>query len=103
MRFTHRAKTDLDDIWDYADRTWSSRRAEAYPAGSRKALDLPADQPDLAPVRRDIAPGLQVFPDRARVILFRMNDEAPTVSRIVPSRTNWSVAIRGWGRRGEVP
>ncbi len=90
VSFSLKAKADLDEIWDYTCRRWSRDQANSYLTGLRRTLDLLAEQPQIARLRRDMIPPVRVHPYRSHLLVFTADDTMLEVIRVVHARSDWS-------------
>jgi toxin ParE1/3/4 len=81
-RLSHKARRDLDDIWDYSCGMWGARRGAAYLHDIRIAMKLVAEHPDIGPEIEDLAPYRQ-RPVGSHVILYRLQDDLVVVVRVL--------------------
>ncbi len=89
VTFSHRAKLDLDHIWDFTCQRWSRTQANDYLQGIRAVLDTLAAQPELGPLRKELTPSLRAFPHKSHLILYEDQEGGIYVFRIVHSRSDW--------------
>lgn len=71
-RLSHRAKADLDDIWDYSQEKWGADQAAAYHRQIRDALDMIAEQPELGWADDSIRTGYRRRSAGSHVIFYRI-------------------------------
>ena len=74
------ADEDLQDIYDYTERTWGERQAEGYIFALYGTFDLLASNPEAGRSRSDIREGLRSFPHRSHLVFYmRWEDEIAIV------------------------
>ena len=74
-RLTPAAQSDLDGIWDYTARTWSSAQADTYLRGLAGALDRICQHPEIARERGDVVPPVRLHRFRSHLIIYRIEDD----------------------------
>jgi toxin ParE1/3/4 len=94
VTYSRKSKADLDSIWDYTCQRWSRDQANTYLAGLRSALDLLAEQPQLARLRQEFSPALRVHPYRSHLVIFAVDETELHVIRVVHGRSDWEAALR---------
>ncbi len=84
-----KAKSDLNNIWDYTEETWSDKKAEGYIRELRKSLQLLADNPSLASnadyIRKDYRKALS----GSHVIYLKQIENGIDVIRILHERMDF--------------
>jgi toxin ParE1/3/4 len=83
LRFSPRARRDLDEIWEYSVRVWSIEQAEAYVRSLSQTLALLTANPRLGRNADDIRPGYLKFPAASHVIYCRLSERTLDVIRIL--------------------
>ena len=74
------ADEDLQDIYDYTERTWGERQAERYVFALYETFDLLVSNPEAGRSRSDIRDGLRSFPYRSHIVFYmRWQDEIAVV------------------------
>ena len=103
VRLRPRARADLSDIWDHTVAQWSVAQAEAYLGGLDAVLTLIAAQPEIARLRPEFSPPVRLHPYRRHVIVYRAEDTAIEVVRILHARSNWAVLLGESGGADQAP
>lgn len=83
LRFTPRARADVDNIWTYTSQRWSEDQAETYLLAIDQALSLLQTNPRLGRKADEIAEGLLKFPVVSHVIYYRLGPGTLNVIRIL--------------------
>lgn len=71
-RLSHRAKADLDDIWDYSQEKWGSHRAAACHRQIRTAIAMIVERPDLGWSDDTVHPGYRRRSVGSHVIFYKI-------------------------------
>lgn len=93
IKFRPRAERDLVDIWDYTAATWSEDQALSYLESLKAAVDLLAEFPEMARRRAEFTPAVRLHPVREHIVVYRVEDNALEIIRILHSRSNWSALL----------
>lgn len=88
MKFvvTPRARTDIEDIWDYTVKNWGERQAEIYIQLVKTAVDAVAADPGVGRRCDDVRPGYRRYPVGSHVLFYRVTASAVVVVRILHQR-----------------
>ena len=86
LRFSPKAKADLDQIWDHSLKEWGPERAEAYIHTIRSILNLMDQFPAMAKNAENIRPGLLKYAVGSHVLFLRITDRSINVVRILHQR-----------------
>jgi toxin ParE1/3/4 len=89
LRFSPKAKADLDQIWDHSLKEWGPERAEAYIHTIRSILNLIDQFPAMAKNAENIRPGLLKYAVGSRVLFLRITDRSIDVVRILHQRMDY--------------
>ncbi|MCU9969334.1 type II toxin-antitoxin system RelE/ParE family toxin [Mobiluncus mulieris] len=68
------AVRDVESIWDYTERNWGVKQAEAYLRQIQHAIESVAEHPDFGKRRADIAPVYYSIAVGSHVVFFRIED-----------------------------
>lgn len=85
-----RAEDDLGDIWTYTVDMHGEAQAETYLRGLDGAFRLLAEFPEIARMRREFVPPVQIHPYCRRLIVYRDEGTTIEVVRVLHVRANWS-------------
>jgi toxin ParE1/3/4 len=88
MRFivSPRARTDIDDIWNYTVGHWGERQAEIYIRLVKAAVEAVVKDPKVGRICDDVRPGYRRYPVGSHVLFYRVTAEAIVVVRILHRR-----------------
>ena len=89
------ANLDLVDILLHGLSTWGGRQAATYEAEIDRALERIGAFPELGRRREDLGPGYRAHRVRQHVLIYRIEDAAVIVLRIVHVRTDLASAVGG--------
>jgi len=78
-----RAEDDFADILQYTMETWGEAQLFAYRAVLDKALLTIQQNPDIGHQRPELSTAHRIFPAGRHIIVYRANDQAVYVSRIL--------------------
>lgn len=81
-RLSHKARRDLDDIWDYSRDLWGARRGAAYLRDIRIAIELVAERPSAGAVL-EAFPVYRRRPVGTHMILCRLQDGVIMIVRVL--------------------
>jgi toxin ParE1/3/4 len=84
-----RARSDIEEIWDYTAGRWNVRQAEIYVRQIQHAIETVAAEPKLARSCDDIRQGYWKYPTGSHVLFFRMTDDGIDVVRILHNRMDF--------------
>jgi toxin ParE1/3/4 len=87
------ANLDLADILLFGLKTWGDQQAAAYEAELDQALEHLGTYPELGRRRDDLGPGYRTYRVRQHVVIYRIEDAAIIVLRIVHVRTDIASAV----------
>ena len=85
-----RAKSDLDDIWDYTATIWNIDQAEIYLRQIQHSIEAIADNPRLGRACDELRPGYRKHPAGQHVLFYRLTDAGIDVVRILHGRMDFS-------------
>ena len=74
LRLSPRARSDLDEIWEFSMRAWGVEQAEAYLRSLSQTFALLAANPHLGREANDIRTGYLKFPASSHVIYYRLSE-----------------------------
>jgi toxin ParE1/3/4 len=83
IRLTPQAKADLDDIWEYTAKRWSSDQAEVYIRALDATFGLLVLNPRLGRSIDDIRKGYFKFPTASYILIYRVNKAQVEIVRIL--------------------
>jgi toxin ParE1/3/4 len=83
VRRSRQAESDLDDLWLWLAQNASIAAAERMTARIEAGEDRLGDHPEIGQARPDLAPGMRHWPVPPFLILYRIDDAALTVVRVV--------------------
>ncbi|MFB9979895.1 type II toxin-antitoxin system RelE/ParE family toxin [Mesorhizobium kowhaii] len=89
VRFSPKAKADLDQIWDHSLKEWGPERAEAYIHAIRSIINLIGQFPAMAKNAENIRPGLVKHAVGSHVQFLRMANRSINVVRILHQRMDY--------------
>lgn len=87
------ARNDLIGIWQWSAAHWGEGQAETYLDGLETTFALLAENPAMAPERREVTPAVRLFPYRSHLVIFRVKDHALIVHRVVHARSKWKMMV----------
>lgn len=88
-RLSPAASNDLEEIWLYSARNWSSRQAGRYTAMLKKSLDQLLAMPELATERTEFTPPVRIHPSGRHLIVYQITGENLDVLRILGGQQDW--------------
>ena len=89
-KLTRKAEHDIVDAYLYGVRMFGVDQAEAYHAKLERTFALLADNPGLAPERREITPPVRVHPCGAHIILYLVDEsDEMLIVRLRHGREDW--------------
>ena len=88
-RLSPAAQDDLEEIWLYSVRNWSSHQADRYTAMLKKSPDQLLSMPELAPERTEFTPPVRLHPSGRHLIVYRISGESLDVLRILGGQQDW--------------
>lgn len=89
VRFSPRAKTDLDDIWDHSLNEWGTERAEAYIRTIHSVINLIDQFPAIARNASNIRTDLLKYAVGSHVVFLRIGRGSINVVRILHQRMDY--------------
>ena len=92
-RLTPKAEIDLEDIWLYTAQTWSPDQADTYIDGLVRTIETLVAMPAIARERDEFDPPVRVHPAAAHLIVYRVEEAALLVIRILGGRQNWRAML----------
>ena len=93
LRFSAQARRDLRAILQYSTETWGREQGDAYAASLQEAMRHLADYPAVGRAREDIRPDLRSFQVRQHLVLYRADDKAVVVLRVLHARMDVRAAL----------
>lgn len=90
---TPSARADLEDIWRYSFETWGIAQADRYLAGLDRSLATICALPDIARARTEFACPTRIHRSGKHLILYRVQDGALRVLRVLHARQNWQAFL----------
>lgn len=96
VRYTSAADADLGAIYLVGFETYGARRAEAYVAGLRGAVQMIADFPLACRLRENVQPPIRVRSFRSHVIIYTVDEAGVLILRFRHGLEDWQEdAIKG--------
>ncbi|RUW54549.1 MULTISPECIES: type II toxin-antitoxin system RelE/ParE family toxin [unclassified Mesorhizobium] len=89
VRFSPKAKADLDAIWDHSLGEWGAERAEAYIRTIHSVVKLIDQFPTIARSASNIRPDLLKYAVGSHVVFLRMGQGSINVVRILHQRMDY--------------
>ena len=89
-RLHPKARTDLNDIWDYSEAEWGTEQAETYTRSIQAAIEVIATDPVRGQKCDDIRSGYWRIRSGSHFIFFRRENATVVVVRILHERMNVS-------------
>lgn len=83
------AQADLIDIYLYSVQEFGVRQAEAYQDKIDQTIELIADTPEIARLRREITPPVRVHPVGVHMVVYHIDGELVRILRVRHGRENW--------------
>lgn len=77
------AEQDLEGIWLYSVNRWGVPQADAYIDDLDECFHLLAEEPQLAPVRREFTPPVHIHSHRQHLIVYTLNEQISKAQGIV--------------------
>ncbi|MCI0682877.1 MAG: type II toxin-antitoxin system RelE/ParE family toxin [Gemmataceae bacterium] len=93
LRITPRARTDLDDVWDYVSPAGKTG-ADRYVTRIRKQCRMLARFPGMGRPRDELAVGLRSFAVSPFVIFFRIEGKTVEILRILHGARDFAAIWR---------
>ncbi|MGA9796217.1 MAG: type II toxin-antitoxin system RelE/ParE family toxin [Rhizomicrobium sp.] len=84
-----RARTDLDEIWEYTADKWNAEQADNYIREIWKTIELIGDRPGIGRSCDEIRQGYFKFPVGSHVMFYKKAQMHITVVRIVHRRMDF--------------
>ena len=81
-----RAKTDLEEIWEYSVDQFGFEKAEAYFRDIQRAIESVASDPRRGRACDEVRAGYFRFPAGSHMLFFRLSDQGIDVVRILHAR-----------------
>lgn len=88
-RLSRSAETDLERLFLEGMDRFGLAQAEQYRSDLKSRLEMLARFPRVAQLRADVSPPVRIQPFRAHVIIFDVDDDGITVTRIRHGREDW--------------
>ncbi len=86
LLFSEPARRDLRAVFQHAIETWGAEQAKAYRRSIEHAFSRLVDFPELGRRRDEVRPGLRGYVVGRHLILYRVDNEAVVVRRVVHMR-----------------
>ena len=86
VRFSPKAKVDLDQIWGHSLKDWGPERAEAYIRAIDSIINLIDEFPAMEKNAENIRPGLLKYAVGSHVLFLRIADRSIDVVRMLHQR-----------------
>lgn len=86
LKFSPRARQDIEEIWDYTVEHWGQRQAEIYLRLIRTAAEAIASDPKRGRTCDDVRPGYRRYEVGSHVLFYRMATKHVIVIRILHQR-----------------
>jgi toxin ParE1/3/4 len=86
FKLTRKAKSDLDDIWNYTQIRWGAEQADIYIDILYNRFLWLTRNPSLWRQRDDIVEGLYSYHESSHIIFFRRYDKGIEIVRILHGR-----------------
>lgn len=83
LRLSPQARNDLDGIWEYSRRLWTTDQAEAYLLALNSTMQLLIEQPELGRRIDDIREGYLKFPSASHLLVYRIKVDSIEIMRIL--------------------
>lgn len=84
------AEADLINIYLHGVQEFGAQQAEAYQDKIDHTIELIADTPEIARLRREITPPVRVHPVEMHMIFYLIDGELVRILRVRHSRENWT-------------
>ena len=84
--FRPKARTDVENIWDYSSKTWGISQARRYMEAIRDACKWLSTNPELGNARNELYPGLRVYPSGKHLIFYLIVENGIDIVRILHER-----------------
>jgi toxin ParE1/3/4 len=78
-KLSHRAKVDLDRIWDYSEEKWGAQQAAAYHLQIRNAIAMICERPDLGLSDELLRTGYRRRSAGSHVIFYKVGEEIEVI------------------------
>ena len=90
LRLSAAAEADLIDIYVIGVRDFGVAQAEAYQDRLEHAIELIADTPLIARLRKEIAPPVRVHPVGSHIVIYHVEENGPVrILRVRHQREDW--------------
>ena len=83
LNLSPRAKRDIDEIWDFSDNRWGTKRANRYVGDIRKKMERVAKNPGLGRTCDDIHPGYLMISSGSHMIFYRRAGSGIRILRVL--------------------
>jgi toxin ParE1/3/4 len=90
LRFTARARADLEDILLYTELHWRPRQVDIYRETILTVLNDLAQFPFIGRKRDEFSAGLLSYPAGEHIVFYRVTDTEVIIRRLVHSRQDLS-------------
>ncbi len=86
FKLTNKAKSDLEDIWNYTNKTWGPDQADTYIDTLHARFLWLTRNTSLWRQRDDVLEGLYSYYESRHIILFRQYNKGIEIVRILHGR-----------------
>jgi toxin ParE1/3/4 len=84
-----RARSDLDDIWNYTEHRWGIDQAELYIRQLREQIEAVAAQPAIGRACFEIRAGYYKYRARSLFLFYRLTSQGIDIIRILHERMDF--------------
>lgn len=77
------AEQDLESIWLYSANRWGVPQADTYIDDLDECFHLLAEEPQLAPVRREFTPMVRIHSHRQHLIVYALREQGIVIVRVL--------------------
>lgn len=93
FRLSPRAKTDLDDIWDYTADRWGLDRAETYTRQLWRDIAAVAARSSMGRECPEVRSGYHKFASGSHLLFYRVTSDGIDIVRILHQRMDYEQHI----------
>ena len=86
---TPRARSDIEEIWDYTAARWSVDQAEVYLRQIKAAIEAIAADPSRGRACDDVRAGYRKYPAGSHLLFYRATPEGIDIVRILHQRMDF--------------
>jgi toxin ParE1/3/4 len=86
---TPRARSDLEEIWDYTAARWSINQAEVYLRQIKAAIEVIAADPRRGGICNDVRAGYRKYPAGSHLLFYRTTPHGIDIVRILHQRMDF--------------